>query len=256
LNIKLSFIPERPEPVEDVRWTISIHNRGQAELVELEVLHEGESLRQSVNLLPGRYRRFTTFTYYTLPGEHQARFQVVVRTLSGAVHNYEARQAIKVHPPQPTEKLAGEVDLSGRIEVQTRPTVLAFADGASFSISVSGVEKEAAYQALKRDRPGRSALKLRITLYSALLYLLLKDHAVFLESVRIDCEYKGHEAAIKEQLINLFRQEGVELDPKAIVLERLTRKSPAYQLAKKVYQGGVDPERRVTRADILRLYYL
>ncbi len=35
LDIKLSFIPEHPEPIEDVRWTISIHNRGQAELVEL-----------------------------------------------------------------------------------------------------------------------------------------------------------------------------------------------------------------------------
>ena len=93
-------------------------------------------------------------------------------------------------------------------------------------------------------------------IYTALLYVLLKDHALRLGSVQIDCEYKGHEAAIKEQLLNLFRQEGIEIDPKAIVLARLTRQSPAYQLAKKVYQGGIDPDRRVTNEEILDLYYL
>ncbi len=177
LDIRLSYIPEHPVPLEDVRWTVSVHNRGKSELVDVQVLHQDEPLRAPVNLLPGRYRRFTTFAYYAAPGEHQERFQVVVRALSGAVHRVEASQMITVHPPQPETRLAGEVDLSGRIEVHTRPSVLAFADGASFSVSVSGAEKEAAYQALKRDRPGRSALKLRIMIYTALLYLLLKDHA-------------------------------------------------------------------------------
>ena len=66
-----------------------------------------------------------------------------------------------------------EVDQSGKIEDTRVPTVLAYSDGVSFTLRLSGKDKRQIWQALKRTGPKRS--EYMIEFFSALVFLLLQE---------------------------------------------------------------------------------
>lgn len=97
-----------------------------------------------------------------------------------------------------------EVDQSGKIEDTVTDTVIAFSNGKQFSILISSQVKKMCIREL-RDK-GMTGKSMYWLLFTAALYFLLKDSIHKNVIVIIDKEYIGHEAKIKEHLLNLLRR--------------------------------------------------
>jgi hypothetical protein len=87
--------------------------------------------------------------------------------------------------------------------------------------------------------------------FSTLLFLLLKDHIYRLSRVTVDVEYDGHSATIKEHVLNLFRRHRIMLDPEMLHFRRIGKKSPAHDLALKVFNYKVLPSQKITAEEVL-----
>lgn len=144
-----------------------------------------------------------------------------------------------------------EVDQSGKVEVTQKATVLALAGEVNFSLLLSAEVKRKVLAELERRRPDRSRTMHRMLVFSTLLFLLLKDHIHKLNRIIVDVEYDGHSATIKEHVLNLFRRRRMMLDPEMLHFRRIGKKSPAHDLALKVFNYKVSPSQKVTAEEIL-----
>lgn len=144
-----------------------------------------------------------------------------------------------------------EVDQSGKVEWTQKATVLALANGVSFSILISAMAKRETLRELESRRPRRSRKMHRILVFATLLFLLLKEHIEELSYIIVDDEYMGYGPTIKEHVLNLFRKHGISVDPNVISTHRIGKKSPAHDLAIKVFKGKVAPDREVGSVEVL-----
>jgi hypothetical protein len=145
-----------------------------------------------------------------------------------------------------------ELDQSGRVDQTDRSTVLAFANGLRFSIRLSGVAKREILTILRRERKGKKEQHtLYILIFATLVYLLLKEHIDKLNTVVIDTEFVGHEATIKDHILNLFRRRDVVVSTDTFVFHQIGKKSPAHELAIKVFRGEAAAGKEITVAEVL-----
>jgi hypothetical protein len=144
-----------------------------------------------------------------------------------------------------------EIDQSGRIDQTDRDTVLAVANGIQYSVLFPKAEKVACLQMLRQRWSGRTPASLYVLLFATLLYFLIREHITKLDYVTIDVELETHESRIKEHLLNLFRRRGVTVDPGKIGFGHVGKKSPAHQLAWRVYNRKAEPSRVLTADDVL-----
>lgn len=144
-----------------------------------------------------------------------------------------------------------EVDLIGRIDDITNPTVMTVSAGLSVSLWISGSDKEEAIQKIKERKPKWGATRIHVFVYSTLLYLLLKDHFHKLDSVTIDSEYQGYESVIKQRILNLYRKNGKSISKNKIKFGRLEKTSPARMMASTVYKSDSVPDLRISADEIL-----
>jgi len=143
-----------------------------------------------------------------------------------------------------------EVDQSGKIE-QSGPTVLAFSNGISHAILIpSGVKREGFRALLRRGKTKDIA---RLLLFSACLYLLIKDHLDHLQKVIIDEEYTGQEGNIRSFLLEYIKRDGRFFEPENIDFARVGKGSPADQKARAVRAGRDKGYRKVTLKELLEL---
>jgi hypothetical protein len=143
-----------------------------------------------------------------------------------------------------------EVDQSIKIE-QSGATVLAFANDISFAILISSDAKTTAYRAL-RKREKASAIAYPM-LFAACLFLLLEDHLMQLEQVKIDVEYEGKSADIKSFLLEHIWKVEPKFEPERIVFRRIGKQSPAHKQANAVREGKDRNYRRVSVEELLRI---
>lgn len=144
-----------------------------------------------------------------------------------------------------------EVDLSGRIDSISKPTVITISAGLSVSVMMSGSDKEEAVQKIKILKPNWGATRINVYIYSTLLYFLLRDVIHKLDTVIIDIEYSGYEPMIKERIMNLLRQSGKSIHKNQIKFERLEKSSPARLMASNIYKGKSIPDYSITAEEIL-----
>lgn len=131
-----------------------------------------------------------------------------------------------------------EIDQSGKLEDTRNVSVIAYANGMVKSLKISAVEKRRLLGIMRlRDYPKKLFV---YKAFAALIFLLLGNEKV--ETLTIDREYPGHEALIKNVLLNLYRRDG--LATSKIVFAEIGKKSPAHKVALEVF-------RNVRRADIL-----
>jgi hypothetical protein len=148
--------------------------------------------------------------------------------------------------------MQAEIDMSGRVEETNRATALALANDVSVCISISAKEKQQLIKAmLKRKSQKRTVI--HVTIFSTLLFLLLREHVEKLDLVAIDPEYPGYEPVIKNQLLGHCENNELGVDKECIYFEQVGKKSPAHDLAIKVYQGKATADRVVTAKEILEL---
>ncbi|MBX3001561.1 MAG: hypothetical protein KF893_23770 [Caldilineaceae bacterium] len=143
-----------------------------------------------------------------------------------------------------------EVDQSTKVE-QSGPTVLAFANSITHAIVIPSSVKQEIFQRLRKR--GKVKVIAQLLLFSAGLYLLLKDHIAQIDCVVIDREYSGHEHDIKFFLLQNFRRMGQEVASHKIRFALVGRKSAAHHKANSVHSGKDRDFTRVTLEEIIVL---
>lgn len=141
-----------------------------------------------------------------------------------------------------------EVDQSGKIGSKG-PTVLALSNKISFVILIPANIKRELVRILRSE--GKTGKTFYLQLFAVGLFLLLKDHILKVSLVTIDPEYQSKDNDIKAILLNLFRRDGLSVDPEKIRFQRVTKKSPAHLKANNCLEGEIEPDRKISVEEIL-----
>jgi hypothetical protein len=70
----------------------------------------------------------------------------------------------------------------------------------------------------------------------------------------VDVEFPGHDASIKEHVLNLLQQDGKMVHPDLISFQHIGKKSPAHDLAIKVFRGKSQPDREIREEEVLAIF--
>lgn len=142
-----------------------------------------------------------------------------------------------------------QIDQSGKIENTSKNTYLALANSKTKVIKISSTEKRKLIQMIKElRRPHRTYI---FQIFAALVFLVLKD--VKLSDVIIDTEYSGHQASIKEVLIQLFQR--FEKESPEINFGFVGKKSNAHLAAIEAFRNERQVNLTVLAEDLLTLLY-
>ena len=150
--------------------------------------------------------------------------------------------------------MQADIDMSGRIEETNRPTAIALANGISSCVLITAAEKRKVIRTLKKQQPERDVNLLHIFVFTVLLYYLVQPFMKRLTQVRIDLEYPGHDAVIKNRVLTLCRNAGIEVEKDQITIGQVGKKSPAHKLAYSVYLKKRKPDQVITAEDVLLLF--
>ncbi len=141
------------------------------------------------------------------------------------------------------------IDQSGKVEDTKQITVIAFANGHTRSIKIGAKEKQKLVRTMRdRDFPKKSFV---IKIFAGLIFLLLKKQNV--DWAKIDKEYPGNEAVIKNILVQLFEKFAISAPEISFVL--VGKDSSAHKIALKTFQKKIKANIVVEAKDILRLFY-
>ncbi len=147
-----------------------------------------------------------------------------------------------------------EVDQSGKVERTQTDTILAFSNSRRYAIRIPATVKRAALHVLRqRHKPSASRKTFYLRLFTAGLYLLLRDHLNVLDHIIVDTEYAGREADIRGMLLSLIRRTDPQYPSDRIVFRQVGKKSPAHSLTWEVHRGKYQADHVVTEKELLNL---
>lgn len=142
-----------------------------------------------------------------------------------------------------------EIDQSGKIENTSKNTYLALANSKIIIIKISSSEKRKLIDTIKElHRPHKTYI---YQIFAVLIFILIRKAK--LNEVLIDIEYQGHEASIKEVLVQLFerfRQSAPE-----IYFNYVGKRSSAHHAAIAAFRREKKVNIIVRAEDILKLLY-
>lgn len=120
-----------------------------------------------------------------------------------------------------------EIDQSGKIEETRKPTVLAFCNSKQGAVIIVSREKKLIQKFFRQINKPRLFAYLGFT---ALIYLLIKDHIRNRDQIIIDREYPGFEKFIKQKLKEIIN-ENKRLKDLEISISQIDKKSQAHIIA-------------------------
>jgi len=144
-----------------------------------------------------------------------------------------------------------EVDQSGKVEDTQVDTVLAFSNGMSYAILIPAKVKRVVTRRLRAQ--GRTRRGVTVLLFSACLFLLLRDYLEQIEQVTIDIEYPGKDADIKGNFLYHVYRHGLMLYKDQIAFRQVGEGSSAHKRALAIYRGECKPNRQITTNELLEL---
>lgn len=143
-----------------------------------------------------------------------------------------------------------QIDQSGKIEQTNKVTIIALANGKKTTIKITSTEKQKLIKTiLELDKPKKKYVH---KIFAALLFLLLKNEKIK-DTITIDKEYYGHEADIKNILLQLFEKHKSKIPE--IDFGLVGKKSPAHNSGIKVFRKEHRPTLVITAKDILEVLY-
>ncbi|RME43679.1 MAG: hypothetical protein D6791_14880 [Chloroflexi bacterium] len=142
-----------------------------------------------------------------------------------------------------------EVDQSGRTDVLTDDTVLAFSDSIQSAVLIPARVKRQCYRQLKAA--GMRKRLIGVKLFAAGLVLLLQPHIVALEMITIDVEYEGWEPVVKEHLLRHLRQVRPDLSNWQITFRRIGKGARAHDVALATFRGDREPDYQIGVEELL-----
>ncbi len=143
-----------------------------------------------------------------------------------------------------------EIDQSGRIEVMTVITVLAFSDGIRSAALIPAPVKRTVSQ--KPRARGIKPKMISIRMFVAGMFLLLHDHLKGIERITIDTEFPGRDAEIRGLLLAHIRRRHSEFESEQIAFHQIGKGAAAHHVAWLTYRGERIAERRISAEELLR----
>lgn len=143
-----------------------------------------------------------------------------------------------------------KVDQSGKIEVLTVDTVLAFSNEITATLLIPVSAKRETYQALKSR--GVKPKMIGIRMFVAGLFLLLRDHLAVIDTVTIDVEFEGWGGEIRGLLLSHIRQKAHYFPKECIIFRYVGKKDRCHTIALATYRGKRKPDKKVTGGELLR----
>ena len=147
--------------------------------------------------------------------------------------------------------MRGKIDQSGKLEDTRVPSVLAVTNDIAHIILIPAGVKRAVVTLLRQKRKPKRSITL--LMFSACLFLLLKDSLNRVTEVLIDLEYADRDADIRGSLLYQFHRHGLELSKERIVFGQVGRKTKAHKFALAVYRGKRMPDKVVTVEELSRV---
>lgn len=142
-----------------------------------------------------------------------------------------------------------QIDQSGKVEDTKKLTIVAFANGRIKSLKISAREKRKLVKAMRiLDFPKKTFI---YKIFAGLVFLLLKGEKI--EEAVIDKEYPGHEATIKNIIVQLFRK--TKRKPPEISFATISKQSNAHKAALEVFRGKRKADIAVQSKEVLKLFY-
>lgn len=142
-----------------------------------------------------------------------------------------------------------EIDQSGRTEKLNEPSVIAFANGIQASILIPTKEKREIYAVLNARFKKLHDIHLRI--FVAAVFFVLKDHLKTLGHITIDREFDGRDGDLKGFLLLHIRKIVPGFPKEGISIQSIGKKSPAHDLAHKVFLGLQKADYTLKASDLL-----
>ena len=130
-----------------------------------------------------------------------------------------------------------------------KDTVLAFSNDVQHAIRIPAAVKRNLVRHLRQK--GKSKTRAVILLFSAALFLLLRDTLERIDQIVIDVEYEGYEDEIKGWLLSHIYQLDPVFDKTRVRFQRVGKKSPAHRRALAVFRGQEPPDRVITEQVLL-----
>lgn len=143
-----------------------------------------------------------------------------------------------------------EIDQSIKVE-DPGDTVLALSNNIDFAILIPNAVKRAA----KRELSGRgiSGPTRTLRIFSAALFLLLKNYLDDATSIIIDDEYSGRGNDIIHLLLRFIWKVEPDFPKDRIEIRMITKKSPAHKKAWATQQGVMKPNKIIKAGEFLRV---
>lgn len=142
-----------------------------------------------------------------------------------------------------------QIDQSGKIEHTNKHTVITLANGHTFTLRISAVEKRKLIKImLELDYPKLNYMQ---KTFAALIFILIKDAK--LHEIIIDKEYPEHEADIKNMLIDHFKK--WKIKPPEIYFGLIGKRANAHIYGIATYRERRKPNFIVKTEDLLKLMY-
>jgi hypothetical protein len=142
-----------------------------------------------------------------------------------------------------------QIDQSGKMNNLARDTVLAFSNDIQHAIRIPAAVKRNLVQYFKQK--GKSKTRAVMLLFSAALFLLLRDALERIDQIVIDVEYEGYEDEIKGWLLSHIHQVDPGFDKARVRFQRVGKKSPAHRRALAVFRGDEPPDQILTEQALL-----
>lgn len=148
-----------------------------------------------------------------------------------------------------TKYMKYQIDQSGKVEDTNKLTIVAVADGKSKTLKISAKEKQKLIKVMRElDRPKKIFI---YKMFAGLIFLLIKNERM--DRIIIDKEYPGHEAFIKEIILQLLR--GVKAKPPQIDFSFIGKQSLAHKIAIETFRGIRKADMIIKAKEVLALFY-
>lgn len=141
-----------------------------------------------------------------------------------------------------------EIDQSGKVENTQTDSVLALSNNNKYSIIIPANLKRKWFSTLRK--PKRTTY---LYLFSASLFLLIKDHVDKNSQIYIDREYVGQERNVKAMLLRLLESAKKKITADQIYFTNIGKKSDAHKLALMVFREREKANKTIKESELMGL---
>ena len=141
-----------------------------------------------------------------------------------------------------------QIDQSGKVERTNQDTILAFSNGKSSAVRITGKTKRRLQEKFRENGEPRLFM---IGTFCALIFLVIKDNIKEIDLIEIDKEYPGKEQYIISTLKKFSQNKSINLP--VISFISIGKKSKAHQKAIEVFRKKSQPDKIITLKEIMNI---